>query len=147
MHVKADFGIDLNEVRRVIEAADVLVVRFSITDRRLLIDARTSDDEGPLLRVVPRAGSAEERFRSLKALRPRFRVPERILTFHWPRHARALEESGVWAHLARRLVALGFSDTAGQCDEALRQLVDEERRVEEAAVVGGEGFQTIWEAA
>ena len=145
--MKADFGIDLNEVRRVIEAADVLVIRFSITDRRLLIDARTNDGEGPLVRVVPRAGSAEERFRSLKVLRPRFRVPERILTFHWPRHARALDESGVWAHLARRLVALGHSDTAGQCDAALRQLVEEERRVEQAAIGGGEGFQTIWEAA
>jgi hypothetical protein len=144
--VKADFGIDLNEIRRVIDAADVLVVRFSITDRRLLVDARTSDDEGPLIRVVPRAGSAEERFRSLKALRPRFRVPERILTFQWPRHARALEESGVWEHLARRLVGLGFSDTAGQCDEALRQLIEEERLLEEAAIRGGEGFQSIWEA-
>ena len=37
-------------------------------------------------------------------LRPRFRVPERIMTFHWPRHARALGESGVWEHLTRRLV-------------------------------------------
>jgi hypothetical protein len=143
--VKADFGIDLDEVRRVIDAADVLVVRFSITSRRLLVDARTSADEGPMIKVVPQASSAEERFRSLKMLRPRFRSPERIMTFHWPRHCRAMVESGVWDHLARRLVALGRSDTAAQCDAALAEIIEEERLVEVAAIRGAEGFQTIWE--
>ena len=145
-HVRADFGIDLDEVRRVIDAADVLVVRFSITNRRLLVDARTSADEGPMIKVVPQASSAEERFRSLKVLRPRFRVPERILTFHWPRHCRSLRDSGIWDHLARRLVALGWSGTAAQCDAAFCEILAEERLVEVAAVRGSEGFQTLWEA-
>jgi hypothetical protein len=78
-------------------------------------------------------------------LRPRFRVPERIMTFQWPRHARALEEAGVWDHVARRLVALGWSETAAQCDEALRELIEAERQAEMAAIKGGEGFQTLWE--
>jgi hypothetical protein len=145
--VRADFGIDLDEVRRVIDAADVLVVRFAITNRRLLIDARTSADEGPMIKVVPQASSAEERFRSLKMLRPRFRVPERIMTFHWPRHCRAMNDAGVWEHVARRLVSLGWSDTAAQCDAAFAEIVEEERLVEIAAIRGGEGFQTVWEAA
>lgn len=139
-----DFGIDLDEIRRVIDAADVLVVRLSVTDRRLLIDTRTNDLHGPMIKVVPPAASAEERFRSLKMMRPRFRVPERILTFHWPRHARALRESGIWDHVAHRLVALGRSGTAAQCDQAYRELLDEERKVEVAAIRGGEGFQTLW---
>lgn len=142
----ADYGIDLDEVRRVVEAAEVLVIRLAITDRRLLIDARTNDEFGPMIKVVPRATSAEDRFRSLKMLRPRFRVPERILTFQWPRHARALEESGVWGQIARRLVALDWPGTAAQCDEALQQLIEEERMVERNAIVGGEGFQTLWPA-
>lgn len=142
--LNADFGIDLDEVRRVIDAADVLVVRFSITDRRLLVDTRTNEHEGPLVRVVPPVASGEERFKALKAMRPRFKTPERILTFQWPRHARALAEAGVWEHLAKRVVALGWSDTAGHCDEAFRELVDEERRVEIAAIRGDEGFKTIW---
>lgn len=143
----ADYGIDLDEVRRVVEAAEVLVIRLAITDRRLLIDARTNDEFGPMIKVVPRATSAEDRFRSLKMLRPRFRVPERILTFQWPRHARALEESGVWGQIARRLVALDWPGTAAQCDEALQQLIEEERMVERNAIVGGEGFQTLWPAS
>lgn len=141
---EADYGIDLDEVRRVIDAAEVLVVRFSVTDRRLLVDCRTSEDEGPMIRVVPPVASGEERFRSLKMLRPRFRTPQRILTFQWPRHARALGESGIWKHLAHRLVALGHSDTAAQCDEALTQLLAEERAVEVAAIQNGEGFKSLW---
>ena len=138
------FGIDLDEVRRVIDAAEVLVVRFSITDRRLLIDTRTNGDEGPMIKVVPPVTSGEERFKSLKILRPRFRSPERILTFQWPRHARALVEAGLWEHMARRLVAIGWSGTAAQCDEALHDLLREEGDVERAAIRGGDGFKTLW---
>ncbi|MBF6599419.1 MAG: hypothetical protein IVW36_02785 [Dehalococcoidia bacterium] len=144
--MNADFGIDLDEIRRVIDAADVLVIRFSITSRRLLVDARTSDDEGPMIKVVPAAASAEERFRSLKVLRPRFHVPDRILTFHWPRHCRSMATCGIWDHLARRLVALGWSGTAGHCDAAFAEIVEEERLVEIAAIRGAEGFQTLWQA-
>lgn len=142
--LNADYGIDLDEVRRVIDAADVLVVRLSVTDRRLLVDARTQDDEGPLVRVVPPVTSGEERFRSLKVMRPRFKTPDRILTFQWPRHARALVEAGVWEHLAKRVCALGWSETAAQCDEAIQELIDEERRVEVAAIRGGDAFKTLW---
>jgi hypothetical protein len=141
-----NFGIDLDEVRRVIDMAEVLVIRMSVTDRRVLVDARTNEDFGPMIKVVPPAESAQERFRALKAMRPRFRVPERIVTFHWPRHARALGESGVWDHLCRRLVSLGGPASAAQCDEAYQQLVEEERLIEIAAVRGGEGFQTLWPA-
>jgi len=143
--MEVDFGIDLAEVRGVIDAADVLVVRFAVTDRRLLVDARTNETQGPMIKVVPRAGSAQERFKSVKVLRPRFRVPDRIMTFHWPRHARALSESGIWVHLTQRLVAMGWPETAAECEGAYRDLVEEDRRAEVAAVLGGEGFHTLWD--
>jgi hypothetical protein len=142
--VNVDYGIDLDEVRRVIDGAEVLVIRFSVTDRRLLIDSRSNEHAGPMIKVVPPATSAEERFRAIKVLRPRFRVPERVVTFQWPRHARALGDSGVWDHIVRKLVAIGDDSVAAQCDEANRQLLAEERKVELNAVLGGEGFQTLW---
>jgi hypothetical protein len=142
--VNTDFGIDLDEVRRVIDAAEVLVVRFAVTDRRLLVDTRTNDNDGPMIRVVAPVASGEERFKALKIMRPRFRSPERILTFQWPRHARAMVEAGLWDHVARRLVAVGGDGAAAQCDEALRDLLAAEREVEVAAILGSEGFKTIW---
>lgn len=139
-----EFGIDLDEVRRVIDAADVLVVRFSVTDKRLLVDARTNDTDGPMVKVVPPVANGQERFKALKMMRPRFRTPDRILTFQWPRHARAMAEAGVWDHLARRLCGLGWSGTAKDVDEAWAELMREERMAEAAAIAGGEGFKTIW---
>ena len=143
--LSTEFGIDLEEVRGVIDAAEVLVVRFSITDRRLLVDTRTNDADGPLIRVVPPVTSGEERFKALRALRPGFPPPERILTFQWPRHARSLVESGLWEHLARRVVATGWPGLSGDCDAAIDELLQAERQAEVAAIRGGEGFKTLWE--
>jgi hypothetical protein len=142
--VNTDYGIDLDEVRRVIDSAEVLVVRFAVTDRRLLIDTRTNDTEGAMIKVVPPVTSAEERFKALKIMRPRFRSPQRILTFHWPRHARALVESGLWENIKRRITDSSNGAAAAQCDEALRDLLAAERAVEIAAITGAEGFKTIW---
>jgi hypothetical protein len=142
--MNTDFGIDLDEVRRVIDAAGVLVVRFAVTDRRLLVDTRTSETEGPMIKLVPPVTSAEERFKALKIMRPRFRSPDRILTFQWPRHARAMVEAGLWAHIEQRMVGIGGEGAQAQCAEALRELLAAERAVEVAAIVGAEGFKTIW---
>ncbi len=142
--MNTDFGIDLDEVRRVIDAAEVLVVRFAVTDRRLLVDTRINDTDGPLIRVVPPVNSGEERFKALKIMRPRFRSPQRILTFQWPRHARAMVEAGLWDHIAHRLLTVGGDAVVRQCDEALRDLLAAERDVEVAAITGAEGFKTIW---
>ena len=65
-----EFGVDLDEVFKVIDAADVLVVRFHLIDKRLLVDFRRNANTGPLVKVVPRAESVEDRFRSIKRLRP-----------------------------------------------------------------------------
>ena len=47
-------------------------------------------------------------------------------------------------HLARRLCALGWSETAAECDAALCELIREERGVELNAIEGGDGFKTLW---
>lgn len=125
-----------------IDDAEVLVVRFSVTDRRLFFDTRSNEHAGPMIKVVPPAASAEERFKAIKMLRPRFRVPLRVVTFQWPRHARAMDDAGIRDHIARRIVAAGGS--ADDCDRAFAELVEEERKVEVEAVRGGPGFQTLW---
>src|SRR5438105_1267438 len=98
--MSSDFGIDLDEIYQVIETAEVVIIRFQMpVDRRLLIDARSADGDPPVVRLVPRASSVEERFRSLKQLRPRLPLPDKIMSFQWPRHVRVLEEAGVWSRV------------------------------------------------
>ena len=140
-----DFGLDIEEVTKVIESAHVLVVRFAIVDKRLLIDTRTNDREGPFIAVVPKAGSIEERFKSLKKMRPRFSLPEKIMSFMWPRHMESFRNSGLWTRIESRLVSLGGDEMAQCCNEVFDALIREEKTEVLAAIRGGEGYQSLWQ--
>jgi hypothetical protein len=133
-----DFGIDLEEVYQVIDSAEVLIVRFALIDKRLLMDAREEEGSAPILKVVPKAGSVEERFRSIKELRPALPLPERVVSFQWPRQIQTLESSGVWRRFAERC-----GDTAAE--SAWRELVSAEKNLVSAAIRGEESFQTLWQ--
>jgi hypothetical protein len=142
-----DYGLDMDEVTRVIDSADVLVVRFAIIDKRLLIDARVTDAEGPLVAAVPKAGSIEERFKALKKMRPRLPLPEKIMSFTWPRHLDTFRASGLAQRIVQRLVSLGGEEMAERCNKILDELVLEERAEVVSAIRGGEGYQSLWERA
>ena len=139
-----DYGVDLDEIAKVIERADVLVVRFQVVQRRILVDFRTSAEAGPLVRAVAPAASAEERFRSLKALRPSLPLPERIMSFLWPRGVGAKADAGVLDRLRDRLLRID-AGVGDELDTAFGELLAEEHATLVAAIRGGEGFQTLWE--
>ncbi|MDO8615634.1 MAG: hypothetical protein Q7T33_07850 [Dehalococcoidia bacterium] len=140
-----DYGLDMNEVARVIDSADVLVIRFAILDKRLLLDTRTNEHEGPLIAIVPKAGSVEERFKSLKKLRPRFSLPEKIMSFLWPRHMETFRKSGLWDRIESRMVSLGGDEMAERCRQVYDELAREEKAEVMSAIRGGEGYQSLWE--
>ncbi len=145
--MEQDFGIDIDEIRRVVDEAEVFIVRFTRIERRLLVDARAAADDPPMIRIVPRVSSAAERYRHLKELRPNMQLPEQITVFSWPRQALAMRELGIWQRIEERLVSLGGVELAGACDEALEALLAAERAEMMAAIRGGEGFETVWERA
>ncbi len=138
-----DYGVDLDEILRVIDRASVLIVRFDVLEPRLLVDFRTDPPDMPIIQLVARVNSAEERFRHLKSLRPRLPLPDRIMSFPWPRAIRAFGESGIWEKIEARLISLGADPE--QIAEIHQELLDGERAVTIAAITGGEGFRTIWE--
>ena len=139
--VEDDFGVDLSEVMDVVNTAEVYLVMFQLFERRLLVDARSSNDEPPLLRVVNRVRSSDERFRELRRLRPKFSPPERIVAFQWPRSIRSFVESGVWGAIDERLRSLGTSEST--CLAVLSELRWEERGEELRAVRGEEPYRTL----
>ncbi len=140
-----DYGLDMDEVSRVIDTADVLIVRFAILDKRLLIDTRTDDHDGPLIAIVDKAGSVEERFKSLKKLRPRFPLPEKVMSFMWPRHVETFRRSGLAQRITDRLVSLGGEDMIAHAEKAFDELAGREKREVATAIRGGESYQTLWE--
>ena len=140
-----DFGVDLDEISGVIGRAEVLVVRFQVVEKRLLVDFRTSSSDGPLVKAVAPVGSADERFRTLRVLRPTFSPPERISTFAWPRGLVSFERSGVLGEIRTRVIEVGTDADGEMMREVHNELVEEERATVQAAVRGGEGFKTLWE--
>ena len=139
-----DFLLDYEKIIKTIRAADVLTFRFVIVNQRLLVDNRSSEIDPPLVKLVPRAGSVEERFRSLKQLRPRFRLPEKISAIWWPKFIDSMVERGVWDAIVQRIVESGFSEAARQCEDVLQELRTLERQ-ELCNAVLGEGYQPLWE--
>jgi hypothetical protein len=142
-----DFPINLDEILRTIETADVITIRFYLIEKRLLIDNRTNEIDGPMARLVARVSSSEERFRNIRRLRPRFALPEKLTSIWWPKYISTLETSGVWSTLVRRMAESGFANSVRQCEDVLRELKAMERKETLGAIAGGEGFQTLWQAS
>jgi hypothetical protein len=139
-----DYFLDLNEIIETVRSADVLTFRFVIVSQRLLVDGRHTEIDPPLMKLVPPASSSEERFRSLKRLRPRFRLPQKITSIWWPRYIGSLVDSGIWAALVDRLTADGFPEAAKRCEQVLQELRDLESG-EVRSAIRGDGYQTLWQ--
>jgi hypothetical protein len=139
-----DYAINIDEIMRTIDSADVLRIRFLLLDKRLLIDNRFNEYEGPLIKIVPRAGSSEESFRNLKRLRPRFPLPDRMTAIWWPKYVNSLRTTGVWDCIVRRVAESGYNDSVAQCETVLAELIELEQQ-EIRNAISGKGFQTIWQ--
>src|SRR5688572_18921263 len=140
-----EYGVDLEEVFKVIDGADVLVVRFDIVQKRLLVDFRTKPGVGPAIALVAPAESVEDRFRSIKKMRPEFPFPERVMSFQWPRSMRVLLASGVWGRLVDRMSVLGGNEAVDACERAMEAMEGEERHEGGRATHGLEHYQTHWD--
>jgi hypothetical protein len=139
-----DFVIDLDAILEAVEKADVITIRFLIVPHRLLIDARHSEREGPLVKLVPRARSLEERFKAIKQLRPRFRLPDKISAVWWPKRVEGLVSAGIWERILQRFSDAGFPEAAEECQRVLDDLICQER-AEIRNAVSGAGYQSLWQ--
>lgn len=140
-----EYVLDYDEILKTVRTAEVITFRFVTVPERLLIDNRTNEVDGPLIKLVPRAASAEDRFKSLKQLRPRFKLPSKISAIWWPRYVRSLEESGIWEAIVKRAGDNGLPDAAACLDEILEDMRQKER-AEVGNAIGGEGYRTLWPA-
>lgn len=141
----SEYGIDLEAIRKVIEEAEVFVIRFAVIDYRLLVDARPDEEGRPYIRMVPPVTSAEERYRYLHRERPGLPLPGQITVFQWPRPMKVLRELGVWDIIVDRLVAVGGEPAVDQAAAAFQEGERLERADVVAVIRGGEGYETIWE--
>ena len=139
--------IDIEAIRRVIDEAEVFVVRFAMIEQRLLVDTRPDGDGRPYISMVPPVNSAEERYRYLRQQRPDVTPPGQITVFQWPRPIAVMRDLGVWAFIEDRVAAIGGEPSRRAANSAFREGQRLERVDLLAAIRGGEGYETIWERA
>ncbi len=142
-----DFNVDLAEIASTVRTHDVVIVRFITVGERLLLDFRATEIDGPLVKLVDPVRSVQDRYRHLRQIRPRFGDPEKIVSVFWPRFARSLEETGVWAEVISRIVETGHPDAIREAEGELALVLGKERAHQRDAVAGSERFRTLWSAS
>ena len=139
----SDYRIDVSEVNRNIDVADVIALYFPLLRKTLLMDMRTNDIDGPMIKVVPMANTPEERFQSLLKMRPRFGRPESITIIPWPKYATSLVDLGIWDRIVRRYADTGSPASVRECERCHAELVKLEREELHRAITG-EQYETLW---
>ncbi len=139
----SDYRIDVSEVNRNLDVADVVALYFPLLRKTLLMDLRTNEVDGPMIRVVPMANTPEERFQSLLKMRPRFGRPDSITIIPWPKYIGTLAEIGIWEHIVRRYAETGHPEVVRECETCFAGLQKLER-AEVSRAIRGENYETIW---
>lgn len=140
----SDFVIDLPEILKNIQSAEVISLYFPLFRKVLLADFRHDDMEGPMVRVAPMVDSVDERIRALRRMRPRFGKPESVTLIPWPKYVDSVERLGVLQALVQRVVLLGYLDRAADFRTCMDELRAAEQR-ELLAAIKGEYYETLWQ--
>jgi hypothetical protein len=140
----SDYRIDLGEVYRAIDYGEIIALYFPLLRKTLLMDTRTTALDGPMIKVVPMASSAEERYRELVRMRPRLPKPESVNIVPWPKFVDSLSRTQVWDHIVKRYQEVGPPDIARECESCIEELRLVEREEMRRAITG-ENYETLWD--
>ena len=140
-----DLAYDIDEVMKNLDTAEVMSLFFPTLRKAVVIDMRSNDNEGPMVRIMPMAASPQERLRSVRRLRPGFPRLQNLTLIPWPRYVDSLVTLGIWERIVNRFIASGHKEAADACHTVLEELRSLEK-LELASVVRGENYHTIWSA-
>ena len=141
--MESSFLFDMDDVFRSIVKAEAMSIFFPTLRKALVVDTRFSSTQGPFVRLLPMAGSPQERLRSIQRLRSGFTRLQNLTLIPWQRYVESLVTTGVWDKIEERINESGDISAIEACQTALLDLRRSERR-QLQAVIAGEGYQTIW---
>ena len=102
-----DFHLDLAEVARSIDSAEIVSIFFPFLRKSLLIDMRYGLEDDPFVKIVPMVSGPEERMQSIRKMRPQFPKPDRIAFIPWPKFASSMVRLGLYDTIKDRLEKTG----------------------------------------
>ncbi len=138
-----DFELDVDEILTDLKDADVLSLFFPMFRKSLVLDLRSSENAGPMVKIMPMVASPQERMRAIRRLRPGFPRRHSLAVVAWPRYVNSLRTHGIWQRLVERIEAAGHKQATEDMDKALQELLRQEK-AEMARVVMGDNYHTIW---
>jgi predicted dienelactone hydrolase len=144
MHGEDAAPYDLHEVARAVDETEVVVVGFSICPERLVIDMRADDATGPLIELTEPVQSASDRAMWLAERRPSLGAPDTTVFFVWPHTVDYLGGSEVLTRIRDRVQREYGIEVQSDMSRVLGELRDRESDHTRLAVLGGEGFETLW---
>jgi predicted dienelactone hydrolase len=136
--------VDFDQLADAVDEGDVIVVGFEMTPQRLLIDLRPDDHSPPLIELVEPLGGAHERYAWLGERRPGVPLPDSFVFFVWPHSVRMLEASPLFERSRARFQVEQGLDVSEDLAAVLGDLEEREREDLRRALIGGEGYETIW---
>jgi hypothetical protein len=137
----------LSQVLAAIAEADVVSIFFPLLRRAMVIDLRHEDGIPPIVKIMPQAGSIEERIAGIERIRPGLGKIRSILGVPWLKSVRNLQQEGITERVVRRLVETGLSPD--ESERLLRNAINSLWGIERIAFVSmikGEGYKTLWTA-
>ena len=141
--VNGDDDIDIQELLRAVDSAEILSILFPMLRKSLVIDTRFDLENEPLVRLMPQVSSTQERYRSVRRLRAQFPRPQHLTAIPWQRYVRSLGELGVIDRISQRLSQAGYPGPITALHEAVRELRRLEKR-EIAYAIQGNNYYTLW---
>ncbi len=143
VHSENGLQVDLEALRERLENADLIVIGFQAFAERLLLDARSSPTEGPLVAVVAPVSSVQERYAWLGKHRSSFGLPEDFTFAMWPHSISLIRDQDVLGPMGARMAAVS-NEADLAMSRALARLEVLERRAVREAVLGGPAWESLW---
>jgi hypothetical protein len=137
-------AVDFEQMSAAIDEGDVVVVGFDVTSKRLLIDLRADDHSPPLVEVVDPLANTQQRNEWLDERRPGVPLPERFVFFVWPHSLELLRESPLFSGSQERILREQGVDVSADIEDVVKDLSRRERDDTQRALVGGDGYRTLW---
>ncbi|HCV00058.1 MAG: hypothetical protein CL897_00695 [Dehalococcoidia bacterium] len=142
-HSENGLQIDLDQLREQMEQAELIVIGFPTFPERLLLDARSSPSEGPLVAVVAPVSSVQERYAWLGKHRSSFGMPDDFIFAMWPHSIALIRDHDVLEPMGARMAAVS-NEADLAMSRAVARLEVLERRAIREAVLGGGAWETLW---
>ena len=139
-----EFDREMTEALENAEAAEVVCIILPTINQCLVYDSRTEADDPPRISVSAPLGSGDRRLRHVNKARPHLRHARELAVLPWTGSVGSFANSKIWGMLVDRMLGSGYDGTQAQCDEAMDELEQWERRSLMSMIRGQGPYHTIW---